>query len=285
MNKKMNMIRKLSVAVVAVCAFVSCNINDPIYNTTHPDHGKITLTTDWTNIGTGITKPASYTVAVGDYSTTLSGDVNTIDNLFLPETYRTVVYNTADNIAISGTTATANYTTGVLGWLFSSVIDAKIEKDTDHAFTATMQQQVRQLTLIIEPTGGTADRIESITATLSGVASTLDINTGTHGTATSISLIFTKITSGTDAGKWSTTVRLLGISGSEQKLTGTITFTDGSPGNLPLESDLTSLLSAFNTDKKTPQTLGGTVAETPTEAGFTATISDWSEVSEQIEVK
>ena len=31
----------------------------------------------------------------------------------------------------------------------------------------------------------------------------------------------------------------------------------------------------FNADKTVPLTLGGTIAETPTEAGVTATIDDW----------
>ena len=272
MNKKMNMIRKLSVAVVAVCAFVSCNINDPIYNTTHPDHGKITLTTDWTNIGTGINKPSTYTVAVGDYSTTLSSDANTIDNLFLPGTYRTVVYNTADNIAISGTMAAANYTTGALGWLFSSAIDAEVEKDTDHAFTAIMQQQVRQLTIKLQPTGGTINRITGIQGTLSGVASSLDFATGFHSNMANMPLTFGK----DNDGYWSVTMRLLGITGTAQTLDFTMTFADGDPASVSVSSDLGSTLASFNTDKKTPITLSTLLAETPTSTGFEFTINNWS---------
>lgn len=266
-------------AVVAATLLTACDVKDPIYNTPHPDHGKIILTTDWSGIGSGITAPQSYTVKVGDYSATLSGATNTIDKLFDPGNYPLDVYNTADNIAVSGTTATANYTTGALGWFFTCAMNEAIAKDTDYAITAMMAQQVRQLTIVIEPTGSTIDRITGISATLSGVAGTLDFATGTHGAPSNVALTFTKITSGADAGKWTATVRLLGVTGAEQKLSGTIKFTDGSPADRSLESDLITELVNFNTDKKTPLTLGGTVVETQFEAGFTATITKWVEIS------
>lgn len=134
------------------------------------------------------------------------------------------------------------------------------------------------LTLIIEPTGETTDRIESITGTLSGVASSLNFADGTHAAPANVAMTFSKITSGTDAGKWSATVRLLGTAGAEQRLAATITFTDGNPEPVNFDSDLTSVLATFNADKRKPLTLGGSVVETPTGAGFGATIDDWTTV-------
>ena len=40
-----------------------CDVKDPIFDTSHPGHGTVTLTTDWSGIGTGLTAPESYTVA------------------------------------------------------------------------------------------------------------------------------------------------------------------------------------------------------------------------------
>ena len=93
-------------------------------------------------------------------------------------------------------------------------MDAVIEKDTEYELTAAMQQQVRQLTLVIEPTGGTTDRIEGVEGYFSGAAATLDMDNGTYGTPSNVALTFTKITSGADAGKWSATMRLLGVAGT-----------------------------------------------------------------------
>lgn len=279
---------KTIITLLTGCAallLAACDVKDPICDTTHPDHGKITLTTDWSERGTGIDIPASYTVKVGEYSATVSGAANTIDYLFLPDTYRAYIYNTAEHITVSGTVATVAGAAGNVdgvgtfvredpGWLFTSVADAAIEKDTDYELTAAMQQQVRQLTLIIEPTGGIPERIKSISGYLSGVAGTLDIDNGTHGNASNVALEFARIPSGVNAGNWSATVRLLGTAGAQQRLTATIKFSR-EPDQL-ISSYLSADLAAFNTDKKTPLTLGGKVVETPTGAGFTATIIDWT---------
>lgn len=148
----------------ALLLAVSCDVKDPIYNTPHPDHGTVTLTADWSRRGTGIDIPASYTVQAGDYSTTLGNTTNRIDHLFEPGTYCTYIYNTPEQVSISGTTATVAaafgnwdgvgaFVAASPGWLFTCAMDVVIEKDTEYELTATMQQQVRQLTLIIEPTG------------------------------------------------------------------------------------------------------------------------------------
>ena len=131
---------------------------------------------------------------------------------------------------------------------------------------------------MIEPAGDAADRIESIEGTLSGAAGTLDFATGTHSTPSEVELHFTKITDGDDAGKWMATVRLLGIAGNLQRLTATLTYSNGNPQPTELESDLTAALVDFNADKTDPLTLGGTIADTPTEAGVEAGITGWEKI-------
>ena len=273
-------------SVFAATSLAGCDVKDPIYNTPHPDHGTVTLTTDWTNRTAGIDIPASYTVAAGDYHAVVSGASNQLDHLFSPGMYRAQVYSTPQHVTVTGTVATVAGASGNVdgvgtfvhntpGWLFASVMELAIEADTEHAYTAVMQQQVRQLTLIIEPTGGTVDKIERIEGYLSGAAATLDIATGTHGTPSNVELQFSEIADGANAGKWSATVRLLGTAGARQELNARLYFTDGSPAAVTLTSDLTTALAEFNADKRTPLTLGGSVVETPTGSGFGATITDW----------
>ena len=268
----------------------ACDVKDPIFNTPHPDHGTVTLTTDWRGIGSGLTPPSGYTVKAGSYSATLSGATNTLDHLFEPGTYPIHIYNVPEHITVSGTTATVATATGNVdgvggfvqsspGWLFTSATDAVIKADADHALTAVMQQQVRQLTLIVTPTGGTTDRIEQIEGYLTGAASTLDFATGTHTAPLNVELQFAKITEGANAGSWAATVRLLGTAGPGQKLNARIRFTDGNPQSVDSDSDLTTDLASFNADKRTPLTLGSRIVETPTGTGFTATITDWETVT------
>ena len=258
-------------------------VKDELHDTPHPDYGKIAVTADWTQRGEGVDIPAEWTVTMGGYTGTETGTTHSPDYLFEPGSYTLAVYNPADGITVSGTTATVaaadgGFIVNTPGWLFTSVQEVAIEADTDYELTAAMRQQVRELTLMIEPAGDAADRIESIEGTLSGAAGTLDFATGTHGTPSEVELRFTKIISGDDAGKWTATVRLLGIAGDTQRLTATLTYTDGNPQPTSLNSDLTAVLNGFNEDKTTPLTLGGTVVETPGEAGFTGEITDWEEV-------
>ena len=268
---------KTTILSLALLLTLGGCVKDELHDTPHPDTGKVTVTADWSDRGEGVDIPAEWTVTMGGYTGTETGATHSPDYLFI------AVYNPADGITVSGTTAAVAAADGgcivnTPGWLFTSVQEVEIEADTDYSLTAVMQQQVRELTLMIEPAGDAADRIESIEGTLSGAAGTLDFATGTHGTPSEVELHFTKITEGDDVGKWMATVRLLGIAGNAQRLTATLTYTDSNPQPTSLNSDLTATLDDFNDGKTSPLTLGGTIAETPGEAGFTGEISGWEKV-------
>ena len=278
---KTNSIYKTSLLAAALLLSATSCVKDELHDTPHPDYGKITVTADWTDRGDGVDTPAEWTVTMGGYTGTESGETHAPDYLFNPGNYTLAAYNIPENITVSGTIATVapetgngTYISNAPGWLLTSVQGVTVEADTDYDLTAAMHQQVRQLTLVIEPTGDAADRIESIEGSLSGVAGTLDFATGAYGTASDVALHFTKITEGSDAGKWTAAVRLLGITGNTQTLTATLTYADGNPADTSLESDLTAALADFNNDKTEPLTLGGE-AVVPDEAGVTATIDDW----------
>ena len=284
---KTDSIYKTSLLAAALLLAATSCVKDELHDTPHPDYGKITVTADWTDRGDGVDIPAEWTVTMGGYTGTETGETHAPDYLFAPGNYTLAAYNTPENITVSGTIATVAkdhgdaadlFISNAPGWLLTSVQEVSIEADTDHELTAAMHQQVRELNIIIEPTGDAKDRIESIEGHLSGAAGAFDFATDTYGAASDVALNFTKITEGSDAGKWTATVRLLGITGDTQRLTATLTYADGNPADTGLESDLTAALADFNADKTVPLTLGGTIADTPTEAGFTATIGDWEEV-------
>ena len=294
------MISAICIAALLLAA-TSC-VKDELHDTPHPDYGKITVTADWSDRGDDVDIPPQWTMTIGDYTGKETGETHTPDYLFNPGRYTLAAYNTPEDITISGTTATvapdfnvrvgqkeefqglqvpfsATLISNAPGWLLTSVQEVSIEADTDYELTAAMHQQVRQLTLVIGPTGDAADRIESIEGCLSGAAGTLDFATGAYGTASDVALHFTKITEGESSGKWTATVRLLGIAGDTQRLTATLTYADGTPADTGLESDLTEALADFNSDKTVPLTLGGTIAETPEETEFSGfEITGWETV-------
>ena len=51
----------------AVTILTSC-VKDTLYDTPHPDYGKIAVTADWSARGEGIDIPATWTVTMGDYT-------------------------------------------------------------------------------------------------------------------------------------------------------------------------------------------------------------------------
>lgn len=276
--------RHIYIIGMAALSLTGC-VKDELFDTPHPGKGSITVTADWSARGEGIATPESWNLSMGDYHGTETTATHAPDHLFEPGCYSLVAWNPATDISVSGTSASVTSTadgciSGELGWLFTSVQEVTIEADRDHAFTAAMQQQVRQLTLTIRFTGDAAERVEGISGRLSGVAGTMDFASDTYGAPSSVALNFTKITQGENAGAWTATVRLLGITGESQQLTGGITYAGDNLPSTPIASDMTALLAGLNDNNTVPLSLACDL-ETPTQAGVTATIIDW-EVQEEV---
>jgi hypothetical protein len=271
----MKQIASIAIAAVLAC-FVSGCIKERLYNTDHPEHGKITLTTDWTERGAGVDISERYNVKIGEWEGTLSGTTNAINSLFAPAPCTIYVWNDADHISLSSQqppVATADYAAGEVGWLFTGKEDAVIERDKDHAVTVSMHQQVRRLTLELELTGNAAGHIAAIGASLSGVAGAISIENGNPtGEPVTVAPAFAKT-----GDKYTATIRLLGIAGNAQTLTMQLFAQNDATAAFTVTSDLASQLAAFNADKKTPLTLRSSVEVTLTETGFTASVDNWTD--------
>lgn len=273
----------------AAALLTACDVKDPIYDSEPTTGGTVTLVANWNDKDGNIEKPSSWNIFFGDYTKVASADRHEITTPLPAGDYTAYLYNEVPTIPIAGyiatvkTVTTPDGETGTYlepqpGWLFTGLQKATVEDGGQHEFTVSMHQQVRELTLVIDPQGNTADRIDKITASLSGAAGSLDVESGTHGSPSNVALLFDKITTGEYAGKWSATVRLLGVTGNEQKLTGTIVFNDNNLADIPLESDLSTDLARFNEEKKSPVRLDGQT-DIPSQAGFTATINGWTKVT------
>jgi hypothetical protein len=258
--------------ITQITVQTSC-VKEPLYDTDHPNHGKITLTTTWDERSETVYAPVSYTAKIGGYSTALQGITNSVDNLFPAGRHDILIYNEAENISVSGTTATANYAAGEIGWLFTGKETVDVEKDKDYHVTVAMRQQVRQLTLKFDITGDARDRISGVDATLSGVAGAINIGNGNpEGNPVTVPLSFEALNT---PGSFAAIVRLLGITGTGQILSLTLHFADDNPRSFTLTSDLSDALAAFNAEKKTPLTLTSGITVTITQLGVAAEIANW----------
>ena len=253
-------------AAAAALLTASC-VKDTLYNTPHPDHGKITVTADWSARGEGIDIPATWTIAMGDYTGTETTATHAPDHLFAPGSYTLVAWNPAEGITVSGTTATVapasgSQTTGSFidnapGWFFTHAEQVSIEKDTDYPLTAAMQQRVRELQLELEVTQGRPELIQSVTATLSGIAGAFDMaRRQTSGEPASTVFSFTR-----DGSRLTADARLLGTMGAVQTMVLDIVFVDGGRTQRT-EVDLTEAMKDFNDDRTTAYRVTGTL-ETP----------------------
>ena len=55
---------------MAAAVLLSSCVKDTLYDTPHPDYGKIAVTADWSARGEGIDIPTTWTVTMGDYTGT-----------------------------------------------------------------------------------------------------------------------------------------------------------------------------------------------------------------------
>ena len=254
-------------AAAATALLTASCVKDTLYNTPHPNHGKITVTADWSARGEGIDIPATWTIAMGDYTGTETAATHAPDHLFAPGSYTLVAWTPAEGITVSGTTATVapasgSQTTGTFidnapGWFFTHTEQVTIEKDTDYPLTAAMQQRVRELQLELEVTQGRPELIQSVTATLSGIAGAFDMARGqTTGEPASTVFSFTR-----DGSRLTADARLLGTMGAVQTMVLDIVFVDGGRTQRT-EVDLTEAMKDFNDDMTTAYRITGTL-ETP----------------------
>ena len=254
-------------AAAATALLTASCVKDTLYNTPHPNHGKITVTADWSARGEGIDIPATWTLSMGDYTGTETAATHAPDHLFAPGSYTLVAWNPAEGITVSGTTATVapasgSQTTGTFidnapGWFFTHTEQVTIEKDTDYPLTAAMKQRVRELQLELEVTQGRPELIQSVTATLSGIAGAFDMARGqTTGEPASTVFSFTR-----DGSRLTADARLLGTMGAVQTMVLDIVFVDGGRTQRT-EVDLTEAMKDFNDDMTTAYRVTGTL-ETP----------------------
>ena len=262
-------------AVLAVILFASC-VKDELYDTPHPDSGVVVVTADWSDRSSEADIPQAYTLRIGGQEQEASGETNVFNRLLSPGKYTLTAYSKQDQITVTGNTASVNamsakHINPTPGYLFASVQDISVLADDTLRVTARMKQLVRRLDLELTATEGDYSRVQSASATLSGVASVADIATGERSAAAQVINAFRQ-----DGNKFTIFFRLLGIVPTEtHTLTVDITFNNGDTQRIV--SDLTEAMRDFNNGTKSIKLTGNLLL--PVEAGVTgATITDWNEV-------
>ncbi len=293
-NKKHTTI-KLAAGIFAAAslALAGCKDGDNVYD--GPQTGNVTLTTTWDNTNLGEAPAAGYIVVAGDYYATVKKNPASQQNL-LPGRYTGYFYTAADKITVGGvdantvaSVAPATAPQGEAGtfiaprpaFFYSATKDMTIERNKKYDITVPMNQQVKELTFIIRPSGDVAHLITGVTAVVSGVSGQWNLHSDQpQGNAMKVAVAFSQY--GND---WIATVRLLGITGATQVLSGRIAFSDNlDPVTFSRNLHDVTGFAAFNSDKKTPMALEAQLVDVHDEfsLGDFETIADWTGREEEV---
>lgn len=257
----------------------SC-VKDDLHNTPHPDRGALLVTTDWSTRSSSAPLPSHYILRIGDTEQTVSGETNPFATLLLPGNQHLLACNQPDGITLNGTVATVNTLpdgtlTPTPGYLFSATRELEIIPDDTLRVTVTMQQRIRQLTLILKLSPGDENRLSHLSATLTGILPAIHLADGSPASDSGKSIIPPFTRAATRSSALSATVRLPGVMpGETQLLTLSLTLSDGHTQTLT--TDLTEALKNFGNDPE-PLNLDATL-QLPTPTGIGGSITDWNVV-------
>lgn len=278
----------IALAVCASMAMSSC-VKDELHNTPHPDSGAVKVTTDWMGLSADAIQPDSYLLRVGELTHSVSGATNAFNALLAEGTHTLLVHNAPHGVTVGNTTATVNtLPDGTLepqpDYLFSAKSDLQVEKDDTLRVNVKMIQSLRTLQLVLKLKAGDEERIASTTATLTGIASVVDLATGAAQVSDAGKTVKPLFQIGTvDATRAAstpaliTTLRLAGVSVAEtQILTLVVTLKDGSVQTI--STDITQWLKNF-ADTSEPLALDAELTlEDDTEIEVGGSIKDWEVV-------
>ncbi len=286
MQNKTIIYNVLTVAVTAALSLTSC-MKDELFNTPHPDKGAVVVATDWTDAIAESDTPASYMVSVdGGAAKPASGKTFTYPDLLTPGGHSLLAYNEAQGLTLDGKTATVNMLEDgtadpMPGYLFSAQRSLTVVQDDTLRVEVPMNRRVCPIAVAFSLKGEYVGEIADITATLGGLAGSVDLATGVVGTENLTAKlvpmpVFMQSASGAEDKVLKYGCRVLGITvGASQTLTVTITMRDGYVSTIT--SDLTEYLKDLNADMK-PIELTGTV-EAPQDGHFGGTIEEWDVVN------
>ena len=266
------MYNRILTYLVLPTLIISCSKGKP-HHTPHPDQGAVVVTADWSGKSSEADIPQKYVLRIAGVKQEVSGEKNTFKQLLDPGQYSLAVYNTPEHIAVDGNVASMEKSSAgdidpSPGYLFASLQEITVLADDSLRVTAPMKQLVRRLDLELTATEGDYGRVQSATATLSGVASAVNIETGERSGAATVTETFTQ-----DGQTFSLSFRLLGIVPNEsQTLVVDITYAGGETQRI--DSRLSDAMKGFNDDVK-PMKLTGSL-HLPLELGSSAAIGAWN---------
>lgn len=228
-------------------------VKEELTNTSHPDTAQVTLNPSISG---------AFVVQLSD-GTGRNFTTSFVDDTLAPGRYNFLVYSQGFSVTGGVLNVGTNPKPGLAHAGY--VADTLLRADRDYVFSVPMHPLMRTVNFTITDNGSSSANLSTITATLSGVASTINLRTDVAGGATTTSAI--DFTPSDDKKTWTTQdVRLIDIIGATQNLVLTLRYIDASSETLPAEN-INAKLNAgatFGSRKSTPLALTTTITTTIT---------------------
>lgn len=283
-KKNRHLKKMVLVAAVGIGSYllVGCCSEDGS-RTIHPDRGAVKITTDWSASSAEAVLPDVYLLRIGSDEQSATAKTVVFKQLFFPGQQQVLAYNRPEGMSIVGQLARVDTKSqGVLnempGYLFSGEKSFQVVADDTVLVSVPMVQRVHQLKLTLKIVNGQLADIAQTQATISGIASEVNLITGelvaSSGQQIVPTFIPTMVTETREVGTPAliTTVRLLGgVPQKKQVLTLFLTLANGETQTFvtDLSADLLDL-----GDVQKPLELSA-IIELPKEPGATGIITDW----------
>lgn len=289
----------IMITLAAVLSLTGC-VKDELHHTPHPDKGALVITADWSGRSDDAWQPERYIIKVdgqpyevSELYTAPAASAGSsraafspvLPALFTPGIHSLLVYNEPKGFIIDGNIATVGtLENGTLNaepdYLFSAAETVDISKDDTLRITVPMRQRIRRLKLQLTIATEDVQRIAVMEATLTGIASSIDLSTGSITSTEGRTVVPAWTEQAPDADGdpvLATTMRLLGVVPTErQLLTLDVKLKNGDRHSAT--DDLTEQLRNFSTGGNMETLTLTSSLRLPIEAGFTGSIEDWTVV-------
>ncbi len=266
---------KLLTFVSALLLLTGC-VKDDLCNTPHPGKGAVMITTTWDVPVSRAGFPGVYRIRINETNVQAGEPTFCFPELQAPGPSRLTAYTEPEGLTVTGYTAAVDeLPDGSLTLMdedfHSGMQDITVVADDTLRVVLHVARRTRRLVLVLELKGDDGSLVTSTRATLTGIASAMDITTGTI-TSTAGKEIHPRFV---QTGNTLQAVMTLmgGVAGEAQKFSVTFRMANGQ--DYTVENDLTEAFKDFATSRE-PISLNADV-QLEAQGDFQFGITDWIE--------
>ena len=235
-------IRHLLGWMIAAAAIISCKPDD--IEEIDPEANAVSFSVKYGEMTEGVAKPESVTLSLDNKEVEVADNKFYKTDLEVKESYMVTVYNKVEGVSVNDGVISltgSGSTVPSIDWLFCYAGEKKLDK----SLSVTLQQQTKQINVVLRTMGGKTGSISEVTAELTEVAGQRDLINKVYKGASTVSA---KMDQGVLAGTYFGTIRVLGfVADAASALKLNFKYSDGTTSTTTV--DLSAQTEGFNDDK------------------------------------